>query len=59
VMSPMVPSWYASILAKTTVSAWLFGALLMFAALARGLWHLNVGVASSQPAPVTQSRAAQ
>jgi hypothetical protein len=36
VMSPMEPSWYASILARTTVSAWLFGAILMFAALARG-----------------------
>jgi hypothetical protein len=39
VMSPMEPSWYASILARTTVSVWLFGALLMFTALARGLWQ--------------------
>jgi hypothetical protein len=40
VMSPMEPSWYASILAKTTVSAWLFGALLMFGAFVRGFWYL-------------------
>ena len=53
VMSPMTPSWYASILAKTTVSVWLFGAILMFAALARGLWHLADGVTSTQPARAT------
>jgi hypothetical protein len=39
VMSPMTPSWYASILAKTTVSVWLFGGILLFAALGRGLWQ--------------------
>jgi alpha-1,2-mannosyltransferase len=39
VWSPMEPSWYASILARTTVSVWLFGALLMFVGLGRGLWQ--------------------
>jgi hypothetical protein len=39
-MSPMEPSWYASILIKTAVSAWLFGAFLMFGAFARGFWYL-------------------
>ncbi len=35
----LVPS-HAEILARTVVSAWLFGGLLLFAALLRGLWLL-------------------
>jgi alpha-1,2-mannosyltransferase len=35
------PSLLNEVLARTIVSAWLFGGLLMFAALMRGLWKLT------------------
>jgi hypothetical protein len=35
------PSLLNEVLARTLVSAWFFGGLLMFAALMRGLWKLN------------------
>jgi hypothetical protein len=41
--SPMEPSWYAAILARSVVSVWLIGGVLVFAALARGLWHAKPG----------------
>jgi alpha-1,2-mannosyltransferase len=40
-----VPSWPTALLARTVVSAWLFGGLLMFAALARGAWLGDIMVA--------------
>jgi len=42
VWSPMEPSWYAAILSRTLVSVWLIGGCLTFAALARGLWQVEV-----------------
>jgi hypothetical protein len=53
VMSPMTPSWYASIMAKTTVSVWLFGGLLLFAALGRGLWE-TAATASARESTVLE-----
>ena len=35
------PSLLSEVLARTIVSAWFFGGLLMFAALMRGLWKLT------------------
>jgi hypothetical protein len=49
VMSPMTPSWYASILAKTTVSVWVFGALLLFVALGRGLRQTAAPAMAREP----------
>jgi len=48
--SPTEFSWYAAILSRTVVSVWLFGGVLMFAALARGLWHTKMDVPGSEPA---------
>lgn len=48
--SPIEPSWYAAILTRTVVSVWLFGAIVIFAALARGFWHVQPGMAGTQPA---------
>lgn len=39
VLVPLDPSWFTALAARTLVSAWLFGGLLMLAALARGAWH--------------------
>jgi hypothetical protein len=39
VMLHLPPGWVAEILARTLVSAWLFGGLILFAALARMLWR--------------------
>lgn len=36
VVPPTEPEWLAEVLSRTAVSAWLFGGLLMLAALARG-----------------------
>jgi hypothetical protein len=44
------PSLLNAILARTVVSVWLFGGLLMFAALARGLWRSDIAVAAPIPA---------
>lgn len=38
------PNWPTAILARTVVSAWLFGGLLMFTALARGAWRGDIKV---------------
>jgi len=38
VVPPTEPAWLAEVLSRTAVSAWLFGGLLMLAALARGAW---------------------
>jgi Glycosyltransferase family 87 len=46
--APEVPSWFASVLARTTVSAWLFGGLLMFAALARGAWRTDINASEAR-----------
>jgi alpha-1,2-mannosyltransferase len=43
VMAPEQPGAIATLLARTVVSVWLFGGLVMIAALARGAWHLPVG----------------
>lgn len=37
---PLGEDWLGELAARTVVSAWLFGALLMLAALLRGAWHL-------------------
>jgi hypothetical protein len=42
--SPTELSWYAAILSRTVVSVWFFGGILMFLALARGLWHTKSAV---------------
>jgi hypothetical protein len=42
--SPTEFSWYAAILSRTAVSVWFFGGILMFLALARGLWHTKAAV---------------
>jgi len=61
-MSPPVlmpafpPGWIAEVIARTIVSIWLFGGLLMLAALARGAWYLGRSPApnsASDPANVT------
>lgn len=41
VILPLEPDWLGGVLARTVVSAWLIGGLLTFAALARGLWHME------------------
>jgi Glycosyltransferase family 87 len=53
VMAPQQPGSIPTLLARTVVSVWLFGGLLMVAALARGAWHLPVGGA----VPLMMSRA--
>jgi len=52
-LSPLEPSWYAAILSRTVVSVWLFGGLLIFAALARGLWYLPAKVVAFEPVRTT------
>jgi len=42
--SPTEFSWYAAFLSRTVVSVWFFGGILMFLALARGLWHTKAAV---------------
>jgi hypothetical protein len=44
-----------AVLARTAVSVWLFGGLLMFAALARGLWRIQAGMTPS-PAPLRMAQ---
>ena len=40
VVMPALPQdWLSELIARTLVSAWFFGGLLMLASLARGLWH--------------------
>ncbi|MEA2989790.1 MAG: alpha,2-mannosyltransferase [Alphaproteobacteria bacterium] len=39
VMPQLQPGWPAALIARTLVSLWLFGGLIMLAALARGAWH--------------------
>lgn len=39
VVPPSAPEWLAEVLSRTAVSAWLYGGLLMLAALARGALH--------------------
>lgn len=40
VIMPALPQdWLGELIARTLVSAWFFGGLLMLASLARGLWH--------------------
>jgi hypothetical protein len=53
VWSPMEPSWYAAILSRTVVSLWLAGGILMFAALARGLWQVGNVPEFRQPVRAT------
>jgi len=38
----VAPSWPAAILARTLVSAWLCGGLLIFVALVRGVWRAEM-----------------
>jgi hypothetical protein len=33
------PSWWSSLGARTIVSAWFFGGLLLLSAVVRGMWH--------------------
>jgi Glycosyltransferase family 87 len=47
------PSLLTEVLARTLVSAWFFGGLLMFTALMRGLWKLTP---SSKPQPQFSGR---
>jgi len=51
--SPLERSWYAAILSRTVVSVCLFGGLLMFTALARGLWYLSTKVLAAEPLRAT------
>jgi alpha-1,2-mannosyltransferase len=51
VMAPEQPGLIPTLLARTVVSACLFGGLLMLAALARGAWHLPAGGAAPRLAP--------
>jgi hypothetical protein len=39
VMPELPPGWIGELLARTLVSAWFFGGLLMLAALMRGMWQ--------------------
>jgi hypothetical protein len=39
VMPELTPGWGAEFIARILVSAWLYGGLLMLAALLRGAWH--------------------
>ena len=41
IVLPLEQDWIGGLVARTVISAWLFGGLLMLAALARGLWHLK------------------
>ena len=36
IVPPMAPVWLAEVLSRTAVSAWLYGGLLMLAAMTRG-----------------------
>jgi hypothetical protein len=38
-MPQLQPGWPAALIARTLVSLWLYGGLIMLAALARGAWH--------------------
>jgi len=40
ILLPFEPDWVLVLASRTILSAWLFGGLLMLAALMRGLWHL-------------------
>jgi hypothetical protein len=40
VLLPLEPDWVLVLASRTILSAWLFGGLLMLAALMRGLWRL-------------------
>ncbi len=42
VMPTLSPGWSAEIIARTIVSAWLYGGLLTLLALARGAWALSL-----------------
>lgn len=48
ILLPLEPDWVLLVASRTVLSAWLFGGLLMLAALMRGLWYL----------PARQARAA-
>jgi hypothetical protein len=40
-MPTLHPGWAAELVARTLVSMWLYGGLLVLAALTRGAWHLR------------------
>ena len=48
-MPTFYPSLTAEIMARTIISMWLYGGLLMLAALARGAWH-----ATTREAPAAE-----
>ena len=39
VFVPLKPDWLGAVAARTVISAWLIGGLLVLAALMRGAWH--------------------
>ena len=39
VLVPLESDWLGAVVARTAVSAWLIGGLLILAALMRGAWH--------------------
>jgi hypothetical protein len=47
VILPLRPDWFGELMARTVVSACLFGGLLTLAALIRSLWHLSRSERSS------------
>lgn len=47
VLLPFEPDWVLVLASRTILSAWLFGGLLMLAALMRGLWHLRAHKAAA------------
>jgi hypothetical protein len=53
VMPDMAPGWFAEFVARTVVSVWLCGGLIMFAALSRAAWQTEAQVAGFK----TSSRA--
>jgi hypothetical protein len=48
VLLPFEPDWVLVLASRTIISAWLFGGLLILAALLRGLWH--IGTTQDRPA---------
>jgi len=44
-MPELSPAWTAELAARTIVSMWLYGGLLMLMALARGAWYVGQGPA--------------
>jgi hypothetical protein len=50
IMPELTPGWSAEFIARTIVSMWLYGGLLMLAALVRGAWRMAYGAPPTRTA---------